>query len=386
MNKFVIWGKGKLGIAVSTFIKPEWIDCFVDEHASENETISGIKVILPSNFWQSQYIKYPIIITPRSYEAEISKNILAHGSKFFFRFSEVGFDIEWIMKQLDKKYLLEFLKGKKEVVLYNDDIVSLLVGNILEENNFYVRYENDESKCIKSGEIKDFFSGSKYYYNKEIEQFKDLHKNAKRCFIIGTGPSLKMKDLDILKENNEICISVNSIIKAFDETKWRPNYYVISDPVATLMWKNEIENMATTISFIADGAWCFNNNKINVYKWHLKKSERVEPAFSDDFAKESFWGKTVIYDGALQLAVYMGFKEIILLGTDCSINAVSNESEHFYGNEKNQAEKSHLHIPEIFRAYAVAKKYADLHGIRIYNATRGGNLEIFERVDFDSLF
>ena len=37
-------------------------------------------------------------------------------------------------------------------------------------------------------------------------------------------------------------------------------------------------------------------------------------------------------------------------------------------------------------AYQSAKKYADAHGIKIYNATRGGNLEVFERVDFDSLF
>ena len=37
-------------------------------------------------------------------------------------------------------------------------------------------------------------------------------------------------------------------------------------------------------------------------------------------------------------------------------------------------------------AYKSAKKYADSHGIRIYNATRGGKLEVFERIDFDSLF
>jgi len=38
------------------------------------------------------------------------------------------------------------------------------------------------------------------------------------------------------------------------------------------------------------------------------------------------------------------------------------------------------------RAYKTAKKYADRHGVKIYNATRGGNLEVFERVDFDTLF
>lgn len=37
-------------------------------------------------------------------------------------------------------------------------------------------------------------------------------------------------------------------------------------------------------------------------------------------------------------------------------------------------------------AYQKIKKYADKKGIKIYNATRGGYLEIFERVNFDTLF
>jgi len=37
-------------------------------------------------------------------------------------------------------------------------------------------------------------------------------------------------------------------------------------------------------------------------------------------------------------------------------------------------------------AFEKAKEYADGHGIKIYNATRGGKLEVFERVNFDDLF
>ncbi|MBQ4379398.1 MAG: hypothetical protein II821_09430 [Treponema sp.] len=37
-------------------------------------------------------------------------------------------------------------------------------------------------------------------------------------------------------------------------------------------------------------------------------------------------------------------------------------------------------------AFFAAKRYADEHGVRILNATRGGKIEVFERVDFDSLF
>ncbi len=35
--------------------------------------------------------------------------------------------------------------------------------------------------------------------------------------------------------------------------------------------------------------------------------------------------------------------------------------------------------------YRLLKKYADRHGIKIYNATRGGNLEVFPRVQLEDV-
>ena len=37
------------------------------------------------------------------------------------------------------------------------------------------------------------------------------------------------------------------------------------------------------------------------------------------------------------------------------------------------------------KAYMAAHQYADSHGIKIYNATRGGELEVFERVELDGM-
>ena len=36
--------------------------------------------------------------------------------------------------------------------------------------------------------------------------------------------------------------------------------------------------------------------------------------------------------------------------------------------------------------YDEARRYADKNGIKIYNATRGGKLESFVRVNFDEVF
>ena len=66
-----------------------------------------------------------------------------------------------------------------------------------------------------------------YIFNCFIE-LKNRHKG-KRCFIVGGGASLKMSDLDILKD--ESTFGMNKIYKAFCKTKWRPTYYLSNDPV-----------------------------------------------------------------------------------------------------------------------------------------------------------
>ena len=85
----------------------------------------------------------------------------------------------------------------------------------------------------------------------------------------------------------------------------------------------------------------------------------------------------------IQIAVYLGLKEIYLLGVDCDYT-VGSVSNHFYAEDKpDMTERS---MAEMTLAFQAAHQYADAHGIKICNANRGGNLEIFERVDFDSLF
>ena len=105
----------------------------------------------------------------------------------------------------------------------------------------------------------------------------------------------------------------------------------------------------------------------------------------------------------LHLAAYMGFSEIYLLGIDFTFSEVKNEHGEVQTIQKDHAlierkdadksQKSRNMIGAIssqkqfqLRGYKAAKKYADAHGIKIYNATRGGKLEVFPRVDFDSLF
>ena len=86
----------------------------------------------------------------------------------------------------------------------------------------------------------------------------------------------------------------------------------------------------------------------------------------------------------MQIAAYMGCNEIYLLGMDASVIAGQNKTyEYFF---ENTGPKSYCQSSYPYRAYEAAKKYAGENGIIIKNASRGGELESFERVNFDSLF
>jgi hypothetical protein len=109
----------------------------------------------------------------------------------------------------------------------------------------------------------------------------------------------------------------------------------------------------------------------------------------------------------LEFAVYMGFSEIYLLGVDNTqppfvhtSNFLESKS-HFYDEDADELRRRQEILPEhnrpdkddwgayqnhLNRFYGIAKKYASERGIKIRNATRGGKLEVFERVDFDLLF
>jgi hypothetical protein len=117
-----------------------------------------------------------------------------------------------------------------------------------------------------------------------------------------------------------------------------------------------------------------------------------KPLFSDDIALSYDCG-SVSYI-MLQLAFNMGFKEIYLLGMDNNFpllithdgTLVQDKSavHHFYDNT-NPTQV--CYTKDLFEAgYIYAREFCRNKGVTICNATRGGKLDVFERVDFDSLF
>ena len=243
-----------------------------------------------------------------------------------------------------------------------------------------------------AGRLVKIIKNKKRYTAEDRAYWESLKNSArgKRAFVIGNGPSLTMPDLELLKD--EVTIASNKIFLAFNEVSWRPSYYTAADPILWDKIKDEVSNHFDTIH-IPTYLDRENNGKIRYWlAAHMGLFER----FSGDMSKKAYSGQTITYEN-IQLAVHLGCNPIYIIGCDHYYAGESNVSagvaieqsedqNHFI---KNYRQPGEIVLPAPIRemeiAYRAAREYCDANNIKIYNATRGGYLEIFERADLDEI-
>jgi len=225
---------------------------------------------------------------------------------------------------------------------------------------------------------------------KGIEQYRDIHKG-KRCFLIANGPSLKHIDFSLL--NDEYTIGLNRIYMMKDQNGFMPNYLACVDMDAQLL------------QFFDD----YNNLNIpTFYNWEIRKKfrksdnqhfvkDKLKPDFSTDLAREGYGtGRSVTYL-AMQLAYYMGFTEVYLIGKDHSYNTAEKTGASIKsdGKEDNHFIKGYYKpgmqwfAPDYETeeyAYKLARNAFEKDGRIFKDATVNGKLQVFEKIDFNSLF
>lgn len=224
---------------------------------------------------------------------------------------------------------------------------------------------------------------------RKLKSFKDKYKG-RRCFIICNGPSLKNIDFSLLK--NEITIGMNRIYLMKNQNGFEPTYLACVDKKSQIaQFSEDLDNLTIP---------CFFNFEMR--KFFSKKDNQffIQGRFSPKFQTDSSMllgnGKSVTYY-AMQLAYYMGFQEVYVIGKDHSYNTTEKAGVGIKatGNEDNHFIKGYYKpgmnwdAPD-YRAeeynYQLTREAFEKAGRIIRNATIGGKLEIFERVDFNSLF
>lgn len=223
----------------------------------------------------------------------------------------------------------------------------------------------------------------------EILKFKNKHFNEK-CYVIATGPSLTEEDLKLIEDKTSF--AVNTIFTVFNNTKWRPTYYVLVDAgyqrKLCEQHNLDFEKFARgncflnsenrNISYGSKNVFLNINYLDHVYNFGISKRFK----YTGDLLYGFYDNYSVTQDSMI-LAIYMGFKEIYLLGAD---NDYLGDKQHFDGTtiEADSVYDRAIKIQNANdMAYEFVNDVAKQHGVKIYNVTRGGKVKAFERMTLE---
>lgn len=197
----------------------------------------------------------------------------------------------------------------------------------------------------------------------DLKSYKNKHRG-ERCFILACGPSLL--EVEPLKLAKEFKISVNHAIYRFPESQ----YSVIGD------LKNGLEiNTGDSVLFSSSEPQHIPGSIYMKDLGHL-------PGWSWDLEKGAYFGHTTSYL-ALQIASYLGFNPIYLVGLDLKDH---KELTHFYGNREWQAKHARR---VLFDAMANSFEWAyenELKGRKqIFNCSKESRLTCFPYIDLEKV-
>jgi len=250
--------------------------------------------------------------------------------------------------------------------------------------------------------------------NKKLENTQ----SGKRCFIFGTGPSIK--DQNLLRLKNEQTFAVNTFWMHPQFKEINPKYYVAAD---TLSFREE-SNFWT--EKFAKNAYRLSEIPMELF-FNIKARESIEakklipPGKIHYIASDGFFREDLKYNmdisrvipnpknvvlAAILIATYMGFEEIYLLGCEHDYLAIRTNyelSNYFYESDKFDMNNSNdvkyyglkvtsyesaiNHAGKLFQNYRLlkAKLAKEKPRVKIYNATPNSFLDVFPMVKFEDI-
>ena len=274
------------------------------------------------------------------------------------------------------------------------------IKRVIEEKRLFIKYRPSLEK------------------NKKL---KDVHKG-KRCFIIGTGPSIKDQDLTKLKD--EYTFVVNTFWNHPYYVEVNPSYYVITDPEVfprssergEFNWKQFIEHLPTIKSCPSEFFFPISAKEL-IENQHLLDSRVIhylvlKGHFNDNLKFNIELDKVIpttknVILAALIIATYMGFEKIYLLGCEHSFLAQPaykyyESFKEFYKTDHSDTDprqikeraldimsyEGHIHhVAVLFKNYRLFKEKLakEKPGVKIYNATPNSYLDVFPMINFGEI-
>ena len=236
----------------------------------------------------------------------------------------------------------------------------------------------------KFSEAWDYFTWRRKYAP-QLRQFKGLH-HGQDCFILGNGPSLNKMDLAPLADYHTF--GQNKIFLIFEKVDLNLSYLASVNPLVIEQSKDAFENMHCPVFLSQTASKGIIADKPNIFRLHTLNLW----SFYEDIAQPICEGNTVTFV-SLQLAYYMGFKRVFLIGCDHSFKQTgqSHEVQIYQGEDEN-----HFH-PDYFKgqqwqladvygsevSYHLANYFFQKDGRQVFDATVGGKLDVFPKIAFE---
>jgi hypothetical protein len=224
----------------------------------------------------------------------------------------------------------------------------------------------------------------------QLRSYRDRHQG-QRCFIIGNGPSLHQTDLSQLR--SEFTFGLNRIYLLFPELGFTTTYLVSVNDLVLEQCTDELRALELPKFLTWRARRWFAGDPRTIF---VDTDYTGPENFSPDACGRLFEGFTVTYI-AMQLAYHMGFQEVNLVGVDHNfvtlgpanqvIVSQGDDPNHFSPNYFGKGFKWQL--PDLEgseRAYRLAKAAFEHAGRQVRDATVGGKLSIFPKVNYPDLF
>ncbi|MBS1248636.1 MAG: hypothetical protein MAG431_00194 [Chloroflexi bacterium] len=229
-----------------------------------------------------------------------------------------------------------------------------------------------------------------------IERFaalKDTHRG-ERCFIIGNGPSLQETDVSHLEE--EYTFGMNRIYLAFPEWGFKTSYLVSVNSLVIEQCYQDFQALEMSKFFSWRSRKLLYPTGEPDKDTHFLHTTYEGPKFAQDASQRLWEGATVTYV-CLQLAFHMGFEKAILIGVDHSFatQGEANKTIVSQGDDPNHFSEKYFgkgfkwQLPDLDTselAYYRARQVYEASGRQVVDATIGGKLTVFPKVDYDTFF
>lgn len=183
---------------------------------------------------------------------------------------------------------------------------------------------------------------------------------------------------------------MNRAYLMYEQWGFTPSYYVCSNPLVIEQFREDIKQLPIPrfVNFASRGY--FRGEVEDQRLMYLRVAFSLRDRFRPDATKPISSGGTVTFT-CLQLAFFMGFHEVVIIGMDHTFMEKGIPSK--IEVRQTARDESHCHpdyfpkgirwqLPDLLRsevAYRLAREAFERDGRRIVDATDGGRCDIFEK-------